>query len=152
MFLLIGRRPPISTRTDTRLPYTTRYRSRGGGEPSQAVEAGEPPLMDRTVSYEPALTRKLAGVEVETARQREILSSLGFAVADGAAWQVRVPSWRRDVDGAADLVEEVVRIEGLDKVPSTPLPRAEGVARPTATPAQKIERRDPTGQEPWREK
>src|SRR3546814_2136823 len=81
------------------------------------------------------------GVEVETARQREILSSLGFAVADGAAWQVRVPSWRRDVDGAADLVEEVVRIEGLDKVPSTPLPRAEGVARPTATPAQKIERR-----------
>src|SRR3546814_1847926 len=81
------------------------------------------------------------GVEVETARQREILSSLGFAVADGAAWQVRVPSWRRDVDGAADLVEEVVRIEGLDKVPSTPLPRAEGVARPTATTAQKIERR-----------
>src|SRR3546814_11225259 len=81
------------------------------------------------------------GVEVETARQREILSSLGFAVADGAAWQVRVPSWRRDVDGAADLVEEVVRIEGLDKVPSTPLPRAEGVARPTATPAQKNERR-----------
>src|SRR3546814_16372662 len=82
-----------------------------GGEPSQAVTAGEPPLTDRTVSYDPALTRKLAGVEVETARQREILSSLGFAVADGAAWQVRVPSWRRDVDGAADLVEEVVRVE-----------------------------------------
>src|SRR3546814_15739347 len=69
-----------------------------GGEPSQAVTAGEPPLTDRTVSYDPALTRKLAGVEVETARQREILSSLGFAVAAGAAWQVRVPSLRRDVD------------------------------------------------------
>ena len=112
-----------------------------GGEPSQAVKAGEPPLTDRIVSYDPALTRKLAGVEVETARQREILSSLGFEVTEGAAWLVRVPSWRRDVDGAADLVEEVVRIEGLDKVPSTPLPRAEGIARPTATPVQKIERR-----------
>ncbi|MGQ0660581.1 MAG: phenylalanine--tRNA ligase subunit beta, partial [Sphingosinicella sp.] len=52
-----------------------------------------------------------------------------------------VPSWRRDVDGPADLVEEVVRIEGMDQVPSTPLPREAGVARPTATPAQLIERR-----------
>jgi len=54
---------------------------------------------------------------------------------------VRVPTWRRDVDGSADLVEEVVRIFGIDKVPSTPLPRAEGVARPTATAEQKTERR-----------
>ncbi len=48
--------------------------------------------------------------------------------------------WRRDVDGPADLVEEVVRIHGLEHVPSTPLPRAEGVARPTATRAQRTER------------
>jgi len=52
-----------------------------------------------------------------------------------------VPTWRRDIDGAADIVEEVIRIEGLDKVPSTPLPRAPGVAKPTATPAQTTERR-----------
>jgi phenylalanyl-tRNA synthetase beta chain len=56
-------------------------------------------------------------------------------------WRIEVPSWRRDVDGAADIVEEVIRIEGLDEVPSTPLPRAAGVARPTATPDQLIERR-----------
>ena len=56
-------------------------------------------------------------------------------------FSVTVPTWRRDVDGPADLVEEVVRIIGLDNVPSTPLPRAEGVARPTATPAQKMERK-----------
>jgi phenylalanyl-tRNA synthetase beta chain len=62
-------------------------------------------------------------------------------VAAAESWVVTAPGWRADIDGAADLVEEVVRIEGLDKVPATPLPRAEGVARPTATPAQSLERR-----------
>ena len=50
-------------------------------------------------------------------------------------------AWRRDVDGPADLVEEVIRIDGIDNVPSTPLPRMPGVARPTATPEQKLERK-----------
>jgi len=58
---------------------------------------------------------------------------------DGA-WTVRVPSWRRDIDGPADIVEEVVRMSGIDLIPSTPLPRAEGVAKPTASAAQLIER------------
>ena len=49
--------------------------------------------------------------------------------------------WRRDVDGPADLVEEVARITGYDKVPSTPLHRAPGVAKPTATRSQLVERR-----------
>jgi phenylalanyl-tRNA synthetase beta chain len=56
-------------------------------------------------------------------------------------WTISVPSWRRDVDGWPDIVEEVVRIVGLDHVPSTPLPREPGVARPTATPEQLVERR-----------
>ncbi|MGB5078289.1 MAG: phenylalanine--tRNA ligase subunit beta, partial [Sphingorhabdus sp.] len=67
-----------------------------------------------------------------------ILESLGFSVSSD--WQVTPPSWRRDVEGSADIVEEVVRIVGLDNVPSTPLARADGVAKPTATPMQKIER------------
>ncbi len=50
------------------------------------------------------------------------------------------PLRRNDIEGPADLVEEVVRIHGLDKVASVALPRAEGVARPTATPQQKLER------------
>jgi phenylalanyl-tRNA synthetase beta chain len=69
------------------------------------------------------------------------LQALGFEVGDGRPWQVTAPSWRRDVDGSADIVEEVIRIEGLDKLPSTSLPRTSGVARPTATPAQLMERR-----------
>lgn len=112
-----------------------------GGEASQAIEAGELPVVGKTVSYDPALAERLAGIAVPADRQRAILSRLGFRVDGDAQWTVHAPSWRRDVDGAADIVEEVVRIEGLDKVPSIPLPRVEGVARPTATPAQKVERR-----------
>ena len=110
-----------------------------GGEPSAAIEAGAPPMDRKPLRYDPALTAKLAGLTVAPERQRAILASLGFAV-DGV-WTVLPPTWRRDIDGPADIVEEIVRIEGIDNVPSTPLPRDEGVARPTATPAQLVERR-----------
>jgi phenylalanyl-tRNA synthetase beta chain len=112
-----------------------------GGEASQIVRAGTPPVPDKHVDYDPARCAALAGVDVPSDRQQDILQRLGFTVARDHVWRVAVPSWRRDVDGPADLVEEVIRIEGLDKVPSTPLPRAPGVARPTATPEQMIERR-----------
>jgi len=110
-----------------------------GGTPTMAIEAGEAPNGRKALRYDPALTEKLAGLRVAPERQRAILTSLGFGI--DAVWTVSVPSWRRDIDGAADLVEEVVRIVGIDNIPSTPLPRGEGVARPTATAAQLIERR-----------
>jgi phenylalanyl-tRNA synthetase beta chain len=110
-----------------------------GGEPSEVVQAGTPPTGTKVVGYDPAMSEGLGGVAIPAERQRAILASLGFA-AD-ATWNVTVPSWRPDVDGAADLVEEVVRIRGLDNVASVALPRADGVARPTATPAQKLERK-----------
>lgn len=109
-----------------------------GGEASDIVRAGEPPLAQKTLSYDFGLCARLGGMDVPQDTQTAILTSLGFAVAGD---QVTVPTWRRDVDGPADLVEEVIRIIGLDNVPSTALPRAEGVAKPTATPMQKIERR-----------
>ncbi|MBN2973013.1 phenylalanine--tRNA ligase subunit beta [Roseomonas aeriglobus] len=110
-----------------------------GGTPSGITRAGTPPTEPRTLSYDPTLVERLGGLTVAEERQKAILESLGFAVAGD--WTVTVPTWRRDVDGAEDLVEEVVRIEGLDKVPSTPLPRVPGVATPTATPIQLLERK-----------
>ena len=112
-----------------------------GGEPSRIFRAGTPPIPARVVDYRPARCAELAGVAVPEDRQAQILQRLGFVVTRGDVWKIAVPSWRRDVDGAADIVEEVIRIEGLDQVPSTPLPRAPGVARPTATAEQLIERR-----------
>jgi phenylalanyl-tRNA synthetase beta chain len=128
----------------------------GGGTASGVTRAGQPPQGKRVVQYDPHLCDTLGGLHVAPERQARILLSLGFSVgaitrADAysdalfagieRAWPVTVPSWRRDIDGPADLVEEVIRIEGIDKVPSVPLPRRPGVARPTATPAQKLERR-----------
>lgn len=112
-----------------------------GGTASAPTRAGQPPIAGRSLSYDPAHALMLAGVDVPREVQKAILESLGFAVAIGTPWTIGVPSWRRDVDGAADIVEEVVRIYGIDKVPSTPLPRAPGVAKPTATAEQLVERR-----------
>ncbi len=110
-----------------------------GGEPSEVIRAGAAPVQPKLVKYDPAMAETLGGVAIPEAQQRETLSALGFA-AD-AAWTVTVPTWRPDVDGAPDIVEEVVRIHGLDNIASVALPRAEGVARPTATAEQRQERK-----------
>jgi phenylalanyl-tRNA synthetase beta chain len=125
-----------------------------GGTASAITRAGTPPHVGITTGYDPRLAETLGGLAVPAGRQKEILESLGFTVepldANGdpvdieqgfEAFRVTAPSWRRDVDGAADLVEEVIRIQGIDHVPSTPLARVPGVAKPTATAAQKLERR-----------
>ncbi|WP_298306063.1 phenylalanine--tRNA ligase subunit beta [uncultured Erythrobacter sp.] len=110
-----------------------------GGTASEAVQAGSPPSEAKGVAFDTGLTKRLGGVEVSDEDQRAILTNLGFEVASD--WQVTCPLRRNDIEGPADLVEEVVRIHGLDKVESVPLPRLDGVARPTATPMQKMERK-----------
>ena len=110
-----------------------------GGEASKVVRAGAAPAAAKVVAYRPQLALQLGGVEIPDDAQKATLAALGFGT--DAKWNVIVPSWRPDVDGAADIVEEVVRIHGIDNVASVALPRADGVARPTATPAQKLERR-----------
>ncbi len=118
-----------------------------GGEASEPVRAGTPPAGTKTVEFEPLLVAKLGGIDVADDDQLRILGSLGFVATktqigpDGKSWSVDVPSWRPDIEGAPDIVEEVIRIFGLERVESVPLPREAGVARPTATPAQRLERR-----------
>ncbi len=111
-----------------------------GGEPSEIVVAGQVPRWMRTIEFAPEFVKKLAGVSVPTPEITRILQALGFVFETSRSadtLSVVPPSWRGDVHGPADLVEEIVRIYGLDKVPSVPLPRPFAVARPTLTPAQR---------------
>ena len=113
-----------------------------GGTPSMVTRAGTPPAEVKTVDYDPALSATLGGIAIAPERQQDILTALGFTIIEqGGPWQVAVPSWRRDIDGAPDLVEEVTRITGFDAIASVPLPRSDGVAKPTATAEQMLERR-----------
>jgi phenylalanyl-tRNA synthetase beta chain len=110
-----------------------------GGEPSERVVAGEVPDRDRIIDFPWTEVRRLSGLDVPRPEAKVILTQLGFHVA-GAGDRVKVlpPSWRPDVEGKADLVEEVVRIAGLDRIESRPLPRIEPtVAKPVLTLLQK---------------
>ncbi|MEP2379999.1 phenylalanine--tRNA ligase subunit beta, partial [Parasphingorhabdus sp.] len=110
-----------------------------GGKASEVTRAGTPPTDQKVISYDPNQCATLGGLEVAAEQQKAILEALGFTIDSN--WQVTVPTWRRDVGGWQDLIEEVIRIEGLDAIPSTPLPRKAGVARPTASPEQLAERK-----------
>jgi phenylalanyl-tRNA synthetase beta chain len=113
-----------------------------GGEPGEIVVAGQPPQWRRTIEFDPAYVARLGGLDVPKGETISILKRLGFGVEDldieeGALLKVSPPSWRGDVMGKADLVEEVVRIHGLNRVPSAPLARGNAVAKPTLTPGQR---------------
>ena len=108
-----------------------------GGEASDVVIAGELPPPHAQISFDPVFVVRLGGIAVPREEIIRILESLGFVVEDHGILQVVPPSWRHDIDGPADLVEEVVRIYGLTSVKSVPLPRGPGVARPVLTRAQR---------------
>ncbi|HWT29422.1 MAG TPA: phenylalanine--tRNA ligase subunit beta [Propylenella sp.] len=115
-----------------------------GGETSELIVAGEPPLRNFTVPLRLGRVKSLAGVEIAPADQLKTLEALGFSPIDtgtGTALPqkviVQVPSWRPDVNGEADLVEEIVRVYGLDKVAHIALPRLETVTSRRIGPAQR---------------
>ncbi len=113
-----------------------------GGKPSKARIAGAPPETKKVIDFSFGMVEKLAGIALPEKQIRATLEALGFAIEGaGASAKVTAPSWRPDIHGAADLVEEVVRIAGLDKVPSAPMPRLTGVARPVLTEIQRRVRR-----------
>ncbi len=110
-----------------------------GGSPSQPVIVGEPPQTERVIDFPWTETRRLAGIELSRAEMKVTLEALGFHVAgSGDRVKVLTPSWRPDVEGKADLVEEIVRIAGLDRIEPKPLPRIEAaVGKPVLTVMQK---------------
>lgn len=101
-----------------------------GGEPSTSAIVGEVPKPDLIIDFPLSETKRLTGLEVSNERSIEILQSLGFGISGtGDTIQVAVPSWRPDVFGKADIVEEVMRIYGIDKVQSTPLPSIGAISK-----------------------
>jgi phenylalanyl-tRNA synthetase beta chain len=113
-----------------------------GGKPSKATVAGAVPDGRHAITFDTGLVAKLAGLDLPGSEIRTILEALGCDVlGKGNVITITTPSWRPDLHGAADLVEEVVRIAGLDRVPATPLPRPAGVAHAVLTERQKRARR-----------
>src|SRR5256884_2603190 len=108
-----------------------------GGSPSENVVVGKAFGDDRAIDFPLADVRRLAGIDVPFPEVQPILRHLGLLVAgSGPVVKVAIPSWRTDVHGKADIVEEIVRIVGVDKVPMTPFGRGEEPRKPVLTQIQ----------------
>ncbi|MBV9559525.1 MAG: phenylalanine--tRNA ligase subunit beta, partial [Bradyrhizobium sp.] len=113
-----------------------------GGTPSENVVAGKRFGDERVIDFPLSEVKRLAGLDVPLPEMRSILNRLGFMMAGtGTVMKVAIPSWRSDVHGKADIVEEIVRIVGVDKVPETPFERGEAPRKPVLTPIQTRTRR-----------
>ena len=111
-----------------------------GGAPSDVTLAGKIPQPDIRIDFPWRETKRLTGLDLPAAEQAKILERLGFEILrqDEAGATVRVPSWRPDVEGKPDLVEEVARIAGFDRIVPTPFARDEANAfKPVLTLLQK---------------
>jgi len=113
-----------------------------GGTPSAVTVAGSAAIPERVIVFPVAETDRLTGLSVPLADARRVLESLGFEIGGqldkgtGARIKVTAPSWRGDVQDKADLVEEVVRIVGVDRVPSVPFDRGEAPRKPVLASIQ----------------
>ena len=108
-----------------------------GGTPSEVTVAGTPEIPARPIYFPLGELPRLTGLQVDRREIERVLGRLGFAFSDaGKHLKVTAPSWRADVEGKADLVEEIVRILGVDRVPATPFDRGEAPRKPVLTPIQ----------------
>jgi phenylalanyl-tRNA synthetase beta chain len=110
-----------------------------GGEPTERVVAGEIPDPGRIIDFPWTEVRRLSGLDLPRPESRVILEGLGFHIS-GSGDRVKVlpPSWRPDIEGKSDLVEEVIRIAGLDRIAPQPFRREEDtVVKPILTLIQK---------------
>jgi phenylalanyl-tRNA synthetase beta chain len=108
-----------------------------GGTPSETTVAGHVDLPERVIDFPLSELQRLAGIAVPLPEIRRVLERLGFFVAgQNERVKVAVPSWRPDVQNKADVVEEIVRIVGVDRVPATPFERGDAPRKPVLTPIQ----------------
>lgn len=100
-----------------------------GGEAGSVVNAGAEAAWKRTILFDPARTEKLGGVHLSHQEQHHILVALGFGCDSHVIpWKVTPPSWRPDIEGQADLVEEITRIHGFDSIPALSVKREGAMA------------------------
>jgi phenylalanyl-tRNA synthetase beta chain len=107
-----------------------------GGETSEIVSSGVMPNWERSYTLRADRVKTLTAIDVPARQTADILGKLGFAISGGGPWTAGVPSWRPDIVGEADLVEEVTRVFGFDHIPTTSLPRPHPTSRPVRTPLQ----------------
>src|ERR1700716_2896512 len=114
----------------------------GGGTPSENIVVGKTFGNDRVIDFPLSEVKRLAGIDVPFPEMKRIFGHLGFMVAgSGPGVKVGVPPWRADVHGKPDIVEEIVRIVGVDKVPMTPFERGDAPRKPILTSIQLRTRR-----------
>jgi phenylalanyl-tRNA synthetase beta chain len=108
-----------------------------GGTPSEIALAGSAHADDRIIEFPVAEVKRLSGLDMPLVEMKRVLDKLGFFTAGkGETVKVAIPSWRSDIEGKADIVEEVVRIVGVDRVPFTPFERGEDARKPILTSLQ----------------
>jgi phenylalanyl-tRNA synthetase beta chain len=113
-----------------------------GGTPSEITVAGKAEVPETVIDFPLGELRRLAGLDVGLPDVRRVLTHLGFHVAGaGEIVKIAVPSWRPDIHGKTDIVEEVVRILGVERIPATPFDRGEAPRKPVLTPIQQRTRK-----------
>ena len=108
-----------------------------GGTPSEITVAGKAEAPEKVIDFPTSELKRLAGLDLDLPEMRRVLHKLGFFVAgQDSRVKVAAPSWRPDIEGKADIVEEIVRIVGVDRIPSTPFDRGDAPRKPVLTTAQ----------------
>lgn len=108
-----------------------------GGEASEITRSGVMPEWQRSFTLRADRVLTLTAIDVPSKHTARILTRLGFGVSGYGPWTAEVPSWRPDIIGEADLVEEVTRVYGFDHIPTTSLPALSATSRPVRTPMQR---------------
>ena len=108
-----------------------------GGEASEVFHSGVMPNWEKSFALRADRVKTLTAIDVSAGDTAGILTKLGFTVSGSGPWTASVPSWRPDIVGEADLVEEVTRVAGFDRIPTMSLPRLSTTSKPARDALQR---------------